>query len=195
MRKLCYIILFSIFLLSIMITSKTVSARSWVELEPQEVLDRAEVIVTGKYDFTGEPKLGESSFIGYEFNVNNVYRGDISDQTIIVGIDQNDSGWAEGFQSEGGEFLLFLESSEEVEFLVPVDGPNGMVELSNGKVNAISEEKSEFYNDFLIAHSEKTTENDSNSQINISHVVLSVSVGILIGVAATSLSYRYKGKK
>lgn len=195
MRKLCYIILFSIFLLSIMITSKTISARSWVELEPQEVLDRAEVIVTGKYDFIVEPKLGESSFIGYEFNVNNVYRGDISDQTIIVGIDQNDSGWAEGFQSEGGEFLLFLESSEEVEFLVPVDGPNGMVELSNGKVNAISEEKSEFYNDFLIAHSEKTTENDSNSQINISHVVLSVSVGILIGVAATSLFYRYKGKK
>lgn len=178
-----------------MITSKTISARSWVELEPQEVLDRAEVIVTGKYDFIVEPKLGESSFIGYEFNVNNVYRGDISDQTIIVGIDQNDSGWAEGFQSEGGEFLLFLESSEEVEFLVPVDGPNGMVELSNGKVNAISEEKSEFYNDFLIAHSEKTTENDSNSQINISHVVLSVSVGILIGVAATSLFYRYKGKK
>lgn len=69
-----------------MIIDITVSATKWVELKPQEVVDRAEVIITGKYDFTSKPKSSGFIFQGFSFHIHNVYKGDVSGK-ITVGID------------------------------------------------------------------------------------------------------------
>ena len=61
---------------------------------------------------------------------------------IIAGIDRFDVGWAEELQSEGGEFLLFLEKSDSAKFLTPVGGPNGMVQVLSGIVKYENEESS-----------------------------------------------------
>ncbi|MEH7225557.1 hypothetical protein V7112_17245 [Bacillus sp. JJ1566] len=105
---------------SLVITS--VSATSWAELQPQVVLDRAEVIVIGKNNFSSKPKNGEEVFQGREFNVRIVYKGDVSNQ-LTAGIDHYDDGWAEEFQDMGGEFLLFLEKSENGKLLLQLVDP------------------------------------------------------------------------
>lgn len=199
MRKSCNILLFASFFLSIMITSITVSATSWVELKPQEVVDRAEVIITGKYDFTSKPKHSGFVFQGLEFNVKNVYKGDISEQIITAGIDYNDVGWAEEFQNEEGEFLLFLEKSKDADFLIPVGGTNGMIQVHKEKVEGTNDERRTFFEDFLKLQPEKTVETkfntDNNSQNNKSYVFLYVSTSVLVVMAVIFLLYRYKRKK
>lgn len=112
-------------LLSMMMVT-TVTATSWGGLEPEEVNDKAEVIVLGTYDFSSKPISSQFIFQGVVFNVKSVYRGDVSEQ-LIAGIDVYDASWAEEFQSEDGEFLLFLEKSDQANFLTPVAGPNGMI--------------------------------------------------------------------
>ncbi len=111
------------------IISTSASATSWVYLQPEEILERAEVIVLGSYDFSSEPK---SAFIfqGYEFHVRELFLGDYS-EPLIAGIDYNNVGWATKFQKDGGEFLLLLEENESVDFLVPVAGINGLLDYSN----------------------------------------------------------------
>jgi len=61
-----------------------------------------------------------------------------------------DVGWAERFQNEGGEYLLFLEKSDSAIFLTPVGGPNGMVQVLRGIINNENEEISTYYADFPI---------------------------------------------
>lgn len=58
MRILARVVLLACSFLFLVVTS--VSATSWAELELQEVLERAEVIVMGQYDFSSKPKRGES---------------------------------------------------------------------------------------------------------------------------------------
>ena len=199
MRKSCYILLFSSFFLSIMIISNTVSATSWVELKPQEVVDRSEVIITGKYDFTSKPKPSGFVFQGLGFNIKNVYKGDVYEQIITAGIDYNDVGWAEEFQNEEGEFLLLLEKSKDADFLIPVGGPNGMIQVYNGKVEEPNDERRTFFEDFLKSQPQKTiekkVENDNDSQNNNPYLLLYVSASILVGMAVLILLYRYKRKK
>jgi hypothetical protein len=43
-----------------------------VELVPEEVKSRAEIIVMGTYDFKSKPKPSEFNFSGYKFNVSEV---------------------------------------------------------------------------------------------------------------------------
>lgn len=196
MRKSCYILLFASFFLSILIISITVSATSWVELKPQEVVDRAEVIITGKYDFTSKPKPSGFVFRGLDFNIKNVYKGDISEQIIIAGIDFNDVGWAEEFQNEEGEFLLLLEKSKDADFLIPVGGPNGMIQVYNGKVKDRNDERRTFFEDFLKLQPEKTIktkfETDNDSRNHKSYLLLYVSAIVLVGMAVIFLLYRRK---
>lgn len=198
MRKSRYTLLFAIFILSIMTISNTVSATKWVELKPQEVVDRAEFIVVGKYEFTSKSKPSEFVFQGFDFNIKSVYKGDISEQ-FTAGIDYNDVGWAEEFQKEGGEFLLFLEKSKDAEFLVPVGGPNGMVQVYDGKVEEPNDDRRTFFEDFLISHPEKTidiefeTHNDDSNEK--SYLPLYVSAIVLIGITVIFLLYRNKRKK
>ena len=199
MRKSCYILLFSSFFLSIMIISNTVAATSWVELKPQEVVERSEVIITGKYDFTSKPKPSGFVFQGLGFNIKNVYKGDVSEQIITAGIDYNDVGWAEEFQNEEGEFLLLLEKSKDADFLIPVGGPNGMIQVYNGKVEESNDERRAFFEDFLKSQPQKTiekkVENNNDSQNNNPYLLLYVSASILVGMAVLILLYRYKRKK
>ena len=194
MRKPCTILLFASFYITLLMISNPVLARSWVKIEPEEVLDRAEVIIIGKYDFTSEPKPGESVFQGLDFNVKNMYKGEIHAQTIIAGLDYNDVGWAEDFQNEGGEFLLFLENSEYADFLVPVGGPNGMIEIQNGKVEDFDNERQLFFEDFLKSQPEKS-DTANNSQSDESNLYLYVSGSVLVAIATIFLFYRYKRKR
>jgi hypothetical protein len=198
MRKLSYTLFFTFFFLSIMIINSRVSATSWVELKPQEVIDRAEVIVIGKYDFSSKSKPSDFVFQGLDFNVKNVYKGDIS-KKLTAGIDYNDVGWVNEFQNKGGEFLLFLENSEDADFLIPVGGPNGMVQVSNGKVEDTNDERRTFFEDFLKAQPEKTSvpklETHDQGQNDKSYIFLYVSAGVLVGIVVFGLIYHYIRKK
>lgn len=108
-------------------------ATKWVEINPEEVESRAQVIVLGTYNFNSKLKSGKSIFYGSQFHVEKVYKGEAA-ENITAGIDRNDTGWAEEFQQEGGKFLLFLEKTKEARFLVPVAGPNGMAEVRDGRI-------------------------------------------------------------
>lgn len=198
MRKSRYTLLFASFIFSIMTISNTVSATKWVELKPQEVVDRAEFIVVGKYDFTSKGKPSEFVFQGFDFNIISVYKGDITKQ-FTAGIDYNDVGWAEEFQKEGGEFLLFLEKSKDAEFLIPVGGPNGMVQVNDGKVEEPNDNRRTFFEDFLKSHPEKTidlvfkTQNDDPNEKT--YLPLYVSAIVLIGITVLFLLYCNKRKR
>lgn len=124
------------------------SATSWVDLKPQEVLQRAEVIVQGTYDFTSEKQKGKLIWTGYKFNITKTYKGNVSEK-ITAGIDVMDVGWVDEFQKQDGEFLLFLEQGENAAFLTPVAGPNGMITLKDGKVVNTNEQETKFFEDFI----------------------------------------------
>ena len=130
-----------------------VEATSWVELEAEEVGDRAQVIVRGTYNFSKKAMFNYSDFQRVDFQVNRVYRGEAA-EIISAGIDQYDLGWAEEFQAEGGEFLLFLEKGKRVNFLLPVGGPNGMIHIKDGEVMGVTEEKQAVYEAILQGESQ-----------------------------------------
>jgi hypothetical protein len=111
---------FLLLMLLMLPVSQTLAAK-WVELKPEEVVSRAQIIVLGTYNFNSKLKSGKSFFYGSQFHVEKVYKGEAA-EIITAGIDQNDTGWAEEFQQEGGKFLLFLEKTKEARFLVPVAG-------------------------------------------------------------------------
>lgn len=199
MGKLTYIMLLSIVIFSTIAIQSKVSATSWVELEPQEVLDRAEVIVTGKYDFSSKPKPSKFIFQGYQFNVNKVHKGDNIPDQLTVGIDGFDIGWTEEFQDDGGEFLLFLEKTENADFLVPVAGPNGMIQLSNGKVQNRKDEHEIFYENVLkekpeepFVENKTAVHHEQNSKTYLFQYVI---VGVLVAVFLFILFYRRIRKK
>ena len=66
-----------------------------------------------------------------------------------AGIDYNDVGWIEEFQIEDGEFLLLLEKSKDADFLIPVGGPNGMIQVYNGKVEEPNDERRTFFEEIF----------------------------------------------
>lgn len=152
MRRI-YIFVF-VLLLSLAVFSPRALATSWVLLDPQEVVDRAEVIVLGKYDFSCSPVSGERPFHGLDFKVSKVFKGQDIPSTILAGIDGNDNGWVNDFQQQGGELLLFLEKKDS-KFLTPVGGTNGMIQVKNGKVDDQSQTVRAFYEKYL--HEEQET--------------------------------------
>ncbi|MFZ3588470.1 hypothetical protein ACOI1C_04145 [Bacillus sp. DJP31] len=197
MRKRSSLLFFVTLLLSLMLIDTKVSATSWVELTAQEVSNRAEVIVMGSYDFSSEPKQSDLDFIfqGLMFNVESVYKGEISKQ-FTAGIDHYDVGWAEEFQGKGGKFLLFLEKSENADFLIPVGGPNGMIHISNGKVVDQSVESRLIYEGILKNGPKSPNvvnkhEYDHHPQPR-SNTSLYVSAAVLVGIIALNLIYRNK---
>jgi len=184
MGRVYYLFLFITIFLSVIVNSAKVSATSWENMEPQVVSEKAEVIVTGKYDFSSKPKSTDDFiFHGFRFEVKRIYKGNAPKQ-LTVGIDMHDVGWATEFQNKGGEFLLFLEKSEEVGFLVPVGGPNGMVQIVNGQVEGTNDEKRMFYEDVLKSKSKtpnKNMETKEQGKSSRSFVLIYVSVGIIAG--------------
>ena len=146
MKWFIYIFMPILFLFGLLNTK--VEATSWIELEAEEVNDRAQVIVRGTYNFSKKAMFNYSNFQRVDFQVNRVYRGEAA-EIISAGIDEYDLGWAEEFQDEGGEFLLFLEEGRQVNFLLPVGGPNGMVHIKDEEVMGVTEEKQAVYEEIL----------------------------------------------
>ncbi|THE12479.1 hypothetical protein E1I69_10800 [Bacillus timonensis] len=89
---------------------------------------------------------------------------------LTVGIDPYDVGWAEEFQDMGGAFLLFLEENENGKLLLPVGGPNGMIEVIDGKVDERDDERRTFFEEFLNENPTKTfeiTNVEQNDKLNV----------------------------
>lgn len=176
-------------------------ATTWAELTPEEVEELAEVIVLGTYDFSKEPKRTTFVFQGYPFQVEAVYRGTAA-ETITVGIDDFDVGWASEFQETGGTFLLFLHKVEEVDFLVPVAGPNGMIHVENNQVaqnQAMrnSNEKKDYYEAILQGQSKAPEQNNSEHDMEKSGYVYLWALPILgvILILFWYVSRKFKANK
>ncbi len=158
------------------------SATSWVELDPQQVINRAEVIVIGEYDVSPQTSIKSNNpiFLGLKFNVTKVLRGTAPNQ-ITAGIDRYDVGWVEEFQNSGGQFLLFLEKREEDDFLVPVGGPNGMIQVKDGVI--IQQSDSSVFGEFLkmdqLHISEETKIESETTHVNSDNLLSKMAIGIL----------------
>lgn len=179
-------------------TFTQVLATSWVELSVEEVAERANVIVYGTYDFSDELTNGtEMVFHGRAFKVKDVYKGESASQ-ITVGIDPFDIGWVDEFQNDGGEFLLFLEEGEE--FLLPVGGPNGMIQVQDGQVFENDEEKRLFYQDVLESSSQEpnvlaSSTEESNLKNPTINMLLYIGIIFIVGTILTSWFKRYQRNK
>jgi hypothetical protein len=195
-RVLLLTIFFSLF------TINQVFATSWVELSAEKVDQRSDVIVFGTYDLSGELISGkEMIFQGTQFQVQHVYKGEAANR-ITVGIDPFDIGWVEEFQNDGGEFLLFLEEGEE--FLLPVGGPNGMIEVQNDQVINNDESKRLYYQDILNRTPEKpsvlsSSSEESNKEEILNHpainLLLYAGIIIIVGTILASSFKRYQKNK
>jgi hypothetical protein len=184
-------VIFCIVLLltSFSIGSTQVKATSWVALEPQEVVTKAQVVVLGKYDFSSTPIPGEQSmFDGLKFEVTKVFKGENIPSTITVGINGFDNGWVDEFQQQGGEMLLFLEKGDP-SFLTPVGGPNGMIQINNGQVEHPVEKIRTFYQDYLKEEPKETVQEEiiSTNQIPIEEEQVFPLQIVLIVIFAVSI--------
>lgn len=137
----------------IMYNNVFVIATKWIKLKPEEVNERADVIVFGKYDFSMSKKQMQQYkdiFSPIMFKVDKYYRGSGS-QLITTGIDMFDTGWVKEVQEEGASFLLFLEHDKENnEYLIPVAGPNGMIQIVNNKAKTGNKDEDDYFNYILL---------------------------------------------
>ncbi|MEH7247705.1 hypothetical protein V7114_13080 [Neobacillus niacini] len=185
-------VIFCIVLLltSFSIVSTQVEATSWVALEPQEVVTKAQVVVLGKYDFSSTPIPGEQSmFECLKFEVTKVFKGENIPSTITAGINGFDNGWVDEFQQQGGEMLLFLEKGDP-SFLTPVGGPNGMIQIKNGQVVHPVEKIRNFYQDYLKEEPIETVQEEiiSTNQIPIEEEQAFPLQIVLLAIFAMSIT-------
>ena len=179
-------------------TFNQVFATSWVELSVEEVAERANVIVYGTYDFSDElTNDTEMVFHGTKFIVKDVYKGESASQ-ITVGIDPFDIGWVDEFQNDGGEFLLFLEEGED--FLLPVGGPNGMIQVQDDQVIESDEEKRLFYQNVLESSSQEpnvlaSSTEESNLKNPTINMLLYIGIIFIVGTILTSWFKRSRRNK
>lgn len=194
LKRLMYIFMMVLFFS--MALNTNVFATSWVEMEPEEVDDKAEVVVLGTYKFSGEIIPSDAIFSDVIFDVTSVYRGE-ADEQIIAGIDIYDVRWVDEFQNEGGEFLLFLEKGEQNDFLTPVGGPNGMIQIKGGEVFNQTGIKSSFYERILQGESKESSRgnNELLEKEEAPSYLLVSSIGVLIGGIGGFLIYRRLRKK
>ncbi|USK50799.1 hypothetical protein LIT38_04870 [Bacillus sp. CMF12] len=87
MRKV-FLILFALLLAG----SSPSLATKWLELNPEKVESRSQVIVLGTYNFKSKQKSSKGIFYGRQFQVEKVYKGEAA-ETITAGIDIYDAGW------------------------------------------------------------------------------------------------------
>jgi hypothetical protein len=126
-----------------------VEAISWIDVDPEEVVTRSDVVVRGTYDMSSEKiSGGDHLYSGVKFKVAKVYKGEGIGSEIIAGLNGHDFTWVEEFQKEQGEFILFLEIGDST-FLTPVVGPNGMIPYKNGAIVHLVENKQQFYENYL----------------------------------------------
>lgn len=160
------------------------NASSWAYVPPEEVAERADVIVTGRFDFaSGMPASQAPIFVGFVFDVERVYRGDVP-RRMMVGVDGNGmTTWRE-FQEQGGSFLLLLEYRDRYDYPVTVAGPNGMVPLADGAVDETCSpgERYRFFTEFLKRESPAATY-ESNSFTSNLPALIGAGAGA-VGMAA-----------
>lgn len=140
-----------IFIVISLITPKNSYATDWIKLSAEDVIGASEVIVQGKYDLSGfEGKMADSRiWIPFTFRVDQYYKGSGSN-TIDTAIQPFDMGWVKEHQEKNGLFVLFLErDNSNGGLLIPVGGPNGMVQMLNGTIQNQSSEDMSAYNKFL----------------------------------------------
>lgn len=185
MRKV-FFILFVLFLAG----SSPSFATKWLELHPEKVESRSQVIVLGTYNFKSKQKSSKGIFYERQFQVEKVYKGEAA-ETITAGIDSNDTGWAEEFQQEGGKFLLFLEKTKEARFLVPVAGPNGMVQVQDDRILSGHEN---FYGQILSGEARKPSPPKSNEGGHLLEVLLFSLIGLITFLLIIRFLAREKAK-
>lgn len=158
-----------------------VCATSWIKLEPIEVDKRAEIVVYGTYDLDNRLSTSKKStgvFTKANFLVTKYYRGN-GPSEITAGIDMYDIGWVKEFQEEGGCFLLFLERDKnDKDFLTPIAGPNGMVQVINEKVKASNIQEEKYYNNIL--QNQNTIKPIPVEKNNKLYIIIAAIIGIVI---------------
>jgi hypothetical protein len=128
-----------------------VYATSWIRLQPEEVISRADIVVLGNYEFNGDKlsKPYDDMWFPFKFKVEKYYKGS-GGELITAGIETFDVSWVKEFQGKGGSFLLFLErNNKDKDMLIPVAGPNGMIMVLNDNIQSQRAADISKYNDFL----------------------------------------------
>ncbi|WP_051287023.1 hypothetical protein [Paenibacillus taiwanensis] len=143
-----------------------VDATSWIRMEPEMVVQRAQLVVTGVYAFSDSASDPSSMWEGYNFTVSHVIKGH-SPQMITAGIDRYDQQGAVEHQNAGGEYLLFLERDLETNLMTPVGGPNGMVRLKDTKVQQPEDPYAQLYfTQYLATHGIEAKQPKPNRQFD-----------------------------
>lgn len=169
-------------LLVVSIQPNYILATSWARLEPEEVLQRASVIVQGNYIVEDGAQRYDKRWAGYHFKVDKVYRGSVPALITAAIIDVD---VAQALQAEGGSYLLFLEKSKDSDMLVPVAGPNGMINIKNGIISNYDEAASAYYKDFLQQTKSKRPIPDES----VRDSVVYWTIGILLFFALCASAY------
>ncbi len=166
-------------------------ATSWIKLSAKEVIGDAEVVVQGEYDLSGfDRKMADSRmWIPFKFRVDRYYRGSGSD-IIETTIQPFDMGWVKEFQEKNGVFILFLKrDNQNGGLLIPVGGPNGMVQFLNGTIQNQSPDDIIMFNEFLGSQALVTpTPSQSNTITHITYswywfvLGLALVVGVLLSL-------------
>lgn len=162
------------------LAGSVVYATGWAAVPPGEVAERADIIVTGRYDFASDMTVSEAPiFVGYAFEVERVYRGEVP-RRMTAGIDFNDVAIAREFQEQGGSFLLLLEYNERYRYPVPVAGPNSMVPLSDEAVDEMAgdEERRRFFTEFLNRESPVAVYEPAASAFGLPALIVAGTAGI-----------------
>lgn len=176
-----------IFIAISLITPKNGYATSWIKLLAEDVIGTSEVIIQGKYDLSGfEGKMADSRmWIPFTFKVDQYYKGSGSN-TIDTAIQPFDMGWVKEHQEKNGLFVLFLKrDNSNGGLLIPVGGPNGMLQMLNGTILNQSSEDMLTYNEFLGRQASVTpTPSKVNSIVNSTFTwyLLVLGLALVLGV-------------
>lgn len=178
-----------ILLITVLMTiSSYAYATSWAKLKPQEVIDKSQIVVTGKYEISYSMNRfrQKGMWVPFNFKVEKYYKGS-GRQSIQVAIGQYDVGLSKKFQDKEGSFLLFLYKDKE-DFWIPVGGPNGMIQILKGDIINQSPDEVEDYKNYLSKLNPKMPEKDFKYEINKSlPLIAGLSLGIVIAVVIKRL--------
>ncbi|RWZ58558.1 hypothetical protein EQV77_06215 [Halobacillus fulvus] len=148
--RLRFFTTFSI-VIAVLLLTTPVSATLWEEISPEEIENRAETVVEGRFDFSEKGTFTEATapLTVLPFKVKTVHKGEAGGQ-IRIGIDYYDVNNMEDFQDLGGTYLVFLEPSGKG-FPMTVAGPNGVIRIGDKEVLE-NEERTKYFENYLGIH-------------------------------------------